>query len=152
MDIIANRVKQIPPYLFADFQKKKEALIAAGEDVIDLGIGAPDGATPGFILDKMCEEVRKPENHRYSSFQGCIEFRQAVAHFYKKVYNVTLDPESEVLTLIGSKEGIANLIQTVVNPGDGVLVPNPGYPAYKTAVHLADGILQDLPLDPERNF
>lgn len=152
MNIIADRVKQIPPYLFADFQKKKEALLAAGEDVIDLGIGAPDGATPQFIIDKMLEEINKAENHQYSSFQGCFEFREAVANFYKKVYNVTLDPETEVLTLIGSKEGIANLIQTLVNPRDGVLIPNPGYPAYKTAVHLAGGIKQDLILDPTLSF
>lgn len=152
MNIISERVKQLPPYLFADFEKKKQALIASGEDVIDLGIGTPDGATPQFIIDKMYEEIKKTENHRYSSFKGCHEFRTAVANFYEKVYGVPLDPETEVLTLIGSKEGIANLIQTVINPGEGVLVPNPGYPAYKTAVHLAGGVQQDLPLDPKRGF
>lgn len=152
MNIIAERVKQIPPYLFADFAKKKAALIAAGKDVIDLGIGAPDGATPQFIIDKMYEEMQKSENHRYSSFQGCAEFREAVAHFYEKVYGVTLNPETEILTLIGSKEGIVNLLQTLINPGEGVLVPNPGYPAYKTAVHLAGGLHLDLPLDAQRGF
>src|SRR5690625_275605 len=152
MDFIANRVKEIPPYLFADFQKKKQALIADGADVIDLGIGAPDGPAPDFIVDTLSKEAGKTENHRYSPFQGGARFRQAVAHFYKKTYDVTLDPDSEILTLIGSKEGIANLMQTLVNPGEEVLVPNPGYPAYKTAVHLADGILKDLPLDPTQGF
>src|SRR5690625_3865396 len=152
MDFIANRVKEISPYLFADFQKKKQALIADGADVIDLGIGAPDGPAPDFIVDTLSKEAGKTENHRYSPFQGGARFRQAVAHFYKKTYDVTLDPDSEILTLIGSKEGIANLMQTLVNPGEEVLVPNPGYPAYKTAVHLADGILKDLPLDPTQGF
>ncbi len=152
MDFIANRVKQIPPYLFADFQKKKQALIAEGADVIDLGIGAPDGPAPKFIVEKMREEVEVPANHRYSPFQGVAPFREAVADFYQKNYGVSLDPNTEVLALIGSKEGIANLIQAVVNPGEGVLVPNPGYPAYKTAVHLADGVMQDFPLDPNNGF
>lgn len=149
MAFVSNKVKDLPPYLFAAFQTKKKNLEARGVDVIDLGIGAPDLPTPDFVIDELVEQARMPANHRYSTYSGNREFKEAVAQFYKKQYNVDLDPETEVLALIGSKEGIAHLMQAVVNPGDMVLVPNPGYPVYRTAVHLAGGISVDLPLDPE---
>lgn len=152
MDIIADRVKQIPPYVFADFQRKKQEMVAKGADVIDLGIGAPDLPAPSSMIEKLSEEAKKTANHRYSSFQGCKEFREAVAAFYKKQYDAEIDPETEVLTLIGSKEGLVQLMQTVINPGEGVLVPNPGYPAYRTAVRLVNGVVYDLPLDASCNY
>src|SRR5690606_18330828 len=96
---VSNKVKDLPPYLFSKFQKRKEELKAVGVDVIDLGIGAPDLPTPKFIIDKLCEEVQNPTNHRYSPYDGSKEFREAVAYFYQSHYGVELDPETEVLTL-----------------------------------------------------
>lgn len=152
MAFVSDRVKGLPPYLFAAFQTKKKQMEAQGADVIDLGIGAPDLPTPDFVIDKLVEQARIPANHRYSTYSGSEDFKEAVAEFYKKQYDVDLDPRTEVLALIGSKEGIANLIQAVVNPGDAVLVPNPGYPVYRTAVHLAGGVSVDLPLDTENGY
>jgi LL-diaminopimelate aminotransferase len=149
---VSDRVKELPPYLFSRFQKRKEELKAIGVDVIDLGIGAPDLPTPKFIIDKLCEEVQNPVNHRYSPYDGSKEFREAVAHFYQNHYGVELDPDTEVLALIGSKEGIANLIQAAINPGDTVLIPDPGYPVYQTAVHLAGGTSTYLPLDAQNGY
>lgn len=152
MALVSDKVKNLPPYLFSEFQRKKQELEAKGVQVIDLGIGAPDLPTPDFVIQRLVEEVQKPENHRYPPYSGCQEFREAVAYFYKHHYQVELDPDTEVLALIGSKEGIANLFQAVINPGDYVLVPNPSYPVYKTAVHLAGGNSVDLPLDAENGY
>ena len=149
---ISEKVRQLPPYLFAELGRKKAVLQKKGIDVIDLGIGAPDLPTPKFIIDALIEEAQKPENHRYSPYSGCFEFRKAIAHFYKRQYGVELDPEKEVLTLIGSKEGLHHLIQTILNPGDAVILPNPGYPVYRTSVHLAGGKAIDLPLQAEQGF
>lgn len=152
MAFVSDKVKNLPPYLFSEFQRKKKELEEKDVDVIDLGIGAPDLPTPDFVIDRLVEESRKAENHVYPPYSGCQEFREAVAFFYKTNYGVELDPDTEVLALIGSKEGIANLIQAVINPGDAVLVPNPGYPVYRTAVHLAGGESFDLPLDPNKAY
>ncbi|GAA0413408.1 LL-diaminopimelate aminotransferase [Virgibacillus salarius] len=152
MAFISDKVESLPPYLFSEFQKKKEQLLAKGVDVIDLGIGAPDLPTPEFICKVLAEEVMHTENHRYSTYSGCREFKEAVAEFYLKRYRVSLDPDSEVLALIGSKEGIANLIQAVINPGDKVIVPDPGYPVYRNGVHLAGGESVSLLLDKENNY
>lgn len=152
MDFVSDKIKSLPAYLFSEFQRKKKQLEAKGVDVIDLGIGAPDLPTPSFIIDKLSEETNEAANHRYSEYSGCEEFRGAVAEFYKKQYDVNLDPDTEVLALIGSKEGIANLVQAVINPGDTVLVPNPGYPVYQTVVHLAGGTIANLPLDTENGY
>ncbi|GAA0441370.1 LL-diaminopimelate aminotransferase [Lentibacillus halophilus] len=152
MVFTSDKVNQLPPYLFASFQQKKKQMEADGVDVIDLGIGAPDLPTPSFIVEELAEEVKHPSNHRYSTYSGCAAFREAVAHFYKNQYGVNVDPETDVLALIGSKEGIANLMHAVINPGDKVLVPDPGYPVYKTAVHLAGGESSCLPLDAENGY
>lgn len=116
-NFVSKKVQSIPPYVFSDFQSKKKELQARGVDVIDLGIGAPDLPTHDFIYDVLVEEARKSVNHRYSPYNGSIEFREAVAEFYDRHYGVKLDPETEILTLIGSKEGIVHLIQSVINPG-----------------------------------
>src|SRR5699024_2525733 len=129
------KVKKLPPYLFSELQRKKKKMEASGADVIDLGIGAPDLPAPEFIYEKLVEEAKKPLNHKYSVYNGIPSFREAVAEFYKNQYGVELEPETEVLALIGSKEGLANLVQAVTNPGDTVLIPDPGYPVYRTAVH-----------------
>ncbi len=152
MAFISKKVQSLPPYLFSDFQRKKLELQAKGVDVIDLGIGAPDLPTPAFIIDRLVEESQKAANHRYSSYAGSVEFREAVAQFYLKRYGVQLDPEEEVLALIGTKEGIANLVQAVINPGEAVFVPNPGYPVYRSAVHLAGGRTIDLPLNHAQGY
>src|SRR5690625_2233670 len=152
MSIASKKVDSLPPYLFAKFQEKKEELQAKGVDVIDLGIGAPDLPTPNFVIDALIEEAKKSENHRYSPYDGCSEFKEAVATFYKNYYDVTLDPETEVLTLIGSKEGLAHLMQAVLDPGDQVLLPDPGYPVYSTAVHLAEAKYHPLPLERANGY
>lgn len=148
----SKQVQSLPAYLFSIFHKKKEALTAQGVDVIDLGIGAPDLPTPPFIIDRLTEEARKPLNHKYSPYGGCQEYKQAVVDFYKNHYEVELDVESEVLALIGSKEGIAHLITAVLDPGDGVLAPDPGYPVYQSAIHLAHGTTVRFPLDEENGY
>src|SRR5690625_2672886 len=152
MSIASKKVSTLPPYLFAEFQKKKEELQAKGVDVIDLGIGSPDLPAPEFIINSLIEEAKKTENHRYSPYDGCSEFKKAVAYFYRENYNVTLDPETEVLALIGSKEGLAHLMTAILDPGDGVLLPNPGYPVYSTAVHLAGAHFHPLPLQADNGY
>lgn len=124
----SNRVGQIPPYLFAEINKKKAEMIRSGVDFIDLGIGDPDLPTPQHIVEKLIEEMQVSENLKYPSFIGCEKFRQAVADFYEHQYAVKLDPNTEVLALIGSKEGIAHLVPALVDPGDTVLIPDPSYP------------------------
>ncbi|MFD1019370.1 LL-diaminopimelate aminotransferase [Thalassobacillus hwangdonensis] len=149
---VSDRVKSMPPYLFSVIQKKKKELEASGMDIIDLGIGAPDLPTPAFIIDRLVEETKKPNNHRYSTYHGCTEFREAVAAYYKRCYNVEVDPETEVLTLIGSKEGIAHMIMAMMNPGETALIPDPGYPVYRSAVHLIGGDSVYLPLDTSGSY
>lgn len=152
MIAVSDRLKSLPPYVFSEFQYKKAELEQKGVDVIDLGIGAPDLSAPDFIYERLAVEAKKPANHRYSPYSGCAEFKEAVAEYYKKQYAVDLDPETEVLALIGSKEGIANLMQAFINPGDAVLVPDPGYPVYRKAVLLAGGESIVLPLDQEKGY
>lgn len=148
----ARRIATVPPYLFAQIDKKKREVIERGVDVISLGIGDPDLPTPDFVVRRMQEEVANPKWHQYPDYDGSLEFRAAVAKFYKKRFNVDLDPKDEVLTLIGSKEGLAHLIWAYVDPGDIVLVPDPAYPVYKTQTGLAGGEAYILPLKAENNF
>src|SRR5699024_9971276 len=122
--VTSQKIKDIPPYIFSEINKKKAEIKDKGVDVIDLGIGEPDLSTTQPIIDELIKEMRDQQNFKYSNYSGCIEFREAVASYYKKQYDVDLDPETEILTLIGSKEGIANLVPTVVNPGEYVLVPD----------------------------
>lgn len=152
MITIADRVKSLPAYVFSEFQRKKAELEKEGVDVIDLGIGAPDLPTPDFVYERLVLEAKNPDNHRYSPYSGCSEFKEAVAEFYKKQYAVDLDPDTEVLALIGSKEGIVNLFQAVLNPGDAVFVPDPGYPVYQKGVLLAGGESILLPLNEEKGY
>ncbi|GAA0330876.1 LL-diaminopimelate aminotransferase [Bacillus carboniphilus] len=148
----SRKMEQIPPYMFAEFARKKAEMIKAGVDVIDLGIGDPDLPTPEHIVEKLVEEARKPENSKYPSFIGHPAFRKAVAHFYKREFDVELDPDTEVLALIGSKEGIAHIVPTVLNPGDYCLIPDPGYPPYRMATYLAEANVQYMPLKKENQF
>ncbi|HBH60276.1 MAG TPA: LL-diaminopimelate aminotransferase [Nitrospiraceae bacterium] len=143
---LAGRVKNLPPYLFAAIDKMKQEALSRGVDLIDLSIGDPDTPTPRHIIERMRKAVKNPAHHQYPSYSGMLSFRQAVAAWYKKRFNVTLDPMTEVLSLIGSKEGIGHVPLAFVNPGDVVLVPSPGYPVYPVATLFAGGISHTMPL------
>jgi len=123
-----KRLALLPPYLFAELDKIKQEMRASGQDLIDLSIGDPDLPTPQPIIEKLYQAARKPQNHRYPSYQGLLSFRKAVADWYFRRFRVKLDPQEEILTLIGSKEGIAHLPLALINPGEIVLVPDPAYP------------------------
>ncbi len=148
----AKRIEQIPPYLFAEIDRKKEEMKKKGIDLIDLGIGDPDLATPEPIVERMKRATEDPKNHHYPSYEGMIEFRTAAAQWFERRFGVRFDPKTEVLTLIGSKEGIAHIPLAFVNPGDYVLVPSPGYPVYRVATLFAGGIPYFMPLLKENGF
>ena len=149
---MAKRIDQIPPYLFAEIDKKKEEMRQKGVDLIDLGIGDPDLPTPKLIIKRLKKAAENPRNHRYPSYEGMIEFRTAVAQWYERRFGVKLNPSTEVLSLIGSKEGIAHIPLAFVNPGDVVLVPSPGYPVYRVSTLFAGGTPYFLPLRKENGF
>jgi LL-diaminopimelate aminotransferase len=148
----AERIKTLPPYLFAAIDQMKKEALSKGADLIDLSIGDPDIPTPNHIIEAMKKAVEKPEHHRYPSYEGMLSFRQAVSDWYKKRFNVDLDPEKEVLSLIGSKEGIGHIPLAFVDPGDIVLVPSPGYPVYPVGTKFAGGIPYFMPLKEENSF
>jgi LL-diaminopimelate aminotransferase len=149
---LSTRIKDLPPYLFAELDRKKEEVRARGVDIIDLGVGDPDRPTPKHIVDRMKRETAVPANHQYPSYEGLLSFRSAAANWYRRRFGVSLDPSSEVVTLIGSKEGIAHFPLAFVNPGDRVLVPDPGYPVYHIATLFAGGRPHFVPLLRENGF
>ena len=149
---IAQRIETIPPYLFAEIDKKKEEAIKRGVDIINLGIGDPDQPTPNNIIEKLRESVKDPKTHDYPPYAGTAEFRQAVALWYKNRFGVDLDPDKEVMALIGSKEGIAHIFLAFIDPGDFSLIPDPAYPVYKTGTLFANGFPYIMPLLEENNF
>ncbi len=149
---IAQRIQTIPPYLFAEIDKKKEEAIKRGVDIINLGIGDPDQPTPNNIIKKLRESVKDPKTHNYPPYAGTAEFRQAVALWYKNRFGVDLDPDKEVMALIGSKEGIAHIFLAFIDPGDFSLIPDPAYPVYKTGTLFANGFPYIMPLLEENNF
>jgi len=148
----ANRVKDLPPYLFATIDRMKEKAIGKGVDLIDLSIGDPDIPTPEHIVERMRTAVNNPAHHQYPSYVGMLSFRQAVADWYKRRFNVKLDPKTEVLSLIGSKEGIGHMPLAFVNPGDYVLVSSPGYPVYPVATLFAGGQTHEMPLLEKNHY
>jgi LL-diaminopimelate aminotransferase len=148
----ADRIRALPPYLFAELDKKISAKRAAGEDVISLGIGDPDLPTPRHIVEALQEAVEDPATHQYPSYYGLPSFRSAIARFYARRFGVELDPDTEVLPLIGSKEGVAHIAFAFVDPGDEALIPDPGYPVYATSVLLAGGRTVSMPLDASNRF
>ncbi len=152
MPELADRLRRLPPYLFAEIDKKKREVRARGLDVIDLGIGDPDLPTPPHIIQALQKAAEDPANHRYPSYEGLLQYRQAVADWYAKRFNVRLDPEQEILTLVGSKEGTAHMPLAFVNPGDVVLVPDPGYPVYAAGTWFAGGEPHFMPLRRENGF
>ena len=148
----ADRIKNLPPYLFAKIDQMKEKMKQKGMDLIDLGVGDPDLPTPPPIITALQDAAKDPKNHRYPSYSGMIEFREAVSQWYQQRFQVTLDPRSEVISLIGSKEGIAHIPLAYINPQDCVLIPEPGYPVYSTATLFAGGHPYFMPLLKEKNF
>jgi len=148
----AQRIKNLPPYLFARIEKLVAEKKAAGVDIISLGIGDPDMPTPEHIIEELQKQATVPANHQYPSSVGMLSFRQAVADWYRKRSGVELDPATEVVSLIGSKEGIAHISWCYLNPGDTVLVPDPGYPVYSGGAILAGAEPFYMPLTPENKF
>ena len=149
---VARRIRTIPPYLFADLDRKRAALRAKGVDVISLGIGDPDLPTPPHIIDALVQAARNPATHTYPPYEGTEEFRHAVADWYARRFGVSLDPQREVLALIGSKEGLAHVPWVFLDPGDVALVSDPGYPVYAVAARMADAEPYPVPLDAARGW
>jgi len=147
-----HRIRRLPPYVFAEVNAMKAAARAAGADIIDFGMGNPDLPTPPHIVEKLVETVQDPRTHRYSNSRGIPGLRKALAGYYKTRFGVTLDPESEAIVTIGSKEGLANLAQAITGPGDTILVPNPSYPIHQFGFIIADGTVGYLPVEPDDAF
>ncbi|MFC2149466.1 LL-diaminopimelate aminotransferase [Candidatus Auribacterota bacterium] len=149
---VANRLKRLPPYLFVEIDKAKRELVAKGKDIIDLGVGDPDHATPEHIIKKLSEAALDPKHHKYALDSGMIELREAIVHWYGKRFGVKLDPENEVLPLIGSKEGIAHIPLAFVNNHDVVLVPDPSYPVYQSGAIFAGAEIYYMPMLEKNGF
>jgi LL-diaminopimelate aminotransferase len=148
----ARRIETLPPYMFAELDRKIEARRAQGADVISLGVGDPDQPTPRHVVEALQEAAEDPATHQYPSYWGLPALRKAIAGWYGTRFEVQLEPDTEVLPLVGSKEGIAHLAWAFVDPGDEALVPDPGYPVYAAATTLAGGTPVSLPVPPERGF
>ena len=146
------RIKRLPPYIFSEVNALKAKARAAGRDVIDLGMGNPDGPTPPHIVAKLVEAVQNPKTHGYSVSRGIAGLRRACAAYYSRRFAVELDPEHEVIVSLGSKEGLANLAQAVTAPGDIVLVPNPCYPIHAFGFIMAGAAVRHVPVGPEVDF
>jgi LL-diaminopimelate aminotransferase len=149
---VARRIESLPPYLFAELDRKLAAKRAEGVDVISLGVGDPDTPTPQHIVDALNEAVKDPTTHQYPSYYGSLAFREAVARWYKRRFDVDLDPETQVMALIGSKEGLGHLSFAFIDPGDEALVPDPGYPVYGISTMLAGGTPVSLPMPAAKGF
>jgi alanine-synthesizing transaminase len=147
-----NRIKRLPPYVFSIVNALKIEARHRGEDIIDLGMGNPDGATPKHIVDKLCEAARNPKNHRYSASKGITQLRNAICEWYLRRYDVILDPELEAVVTIGSKEGLSHLVLATVGPGDIVMTPTPAYPIHPYSVIIAGGEIRNIPIGPGINF
>jgi LL-diaminopimelate aminotransferase len=148
----SKRLEALPPYLFAELERKIQAKKAEGVDVISLGIGDPDTPTPGFVIDALANGARDPSTHQYPSNRGRPEFRQAVADFYERRFGVSLDPDTEVIPALGAKECIFNLNLAFLDPGDTALAADPGYPVYTGGPLLSGAEPELMPLVPELGF
>ena len=148
----ARRIDALPPYLFAEIDRKVAQARARGADIISFGVGDPDHPTPRHVVEALREAATDPSTHRYPAYAGMPEFRAAIARWYERRFGVSLDPDAQVQPLLGSKEGIFHLPVAFVDPGDIALVPDPGYPVYETGAVLAGGRPVPLPLVPERGF
>lgn len=148
----SQRVQSLPPYLFAEIERKVATRRAAGVDIISLGIGDPDMPTPPHIVAAMQQAAAEPANHQYPSNRGTRQFREAVAAYYLRRFEVEIDPETEVIPLLGAKEGVAHIGLALLDQGDVCLSADPGYPVYETGPMLADGVAVPLPLEPALGF
>jgi alanine-synthesizing transaminase len=144
-----HRIRRLPPYVFSEVNAMKAAARAAGHDIIDFGMGNPDGATPQPIVDKLIEAVRNARTHRYSTSRGIPGLRRAQAAYYQRRFGVALDPETEIVVTLGSKEGLANLAQAITAPGDVILAPNPSYPIHPYGFIIAGAAIRHVPLVPD---
>ena len=143
-----HRIKRLPPYVFAEVNAMKAQARAEGEDIIDLGMGNPDSPTPPHIVEKLVEAVQNPKTHRYSNSRGIPGLRRALTAYYKRRFDVELDPEREAIVTLGSKEGLANLAQAIASPGDIILAPNPSYPIHMFGFIIAGAAIRSLPMTP----
>ncbi|MDQ8755418.1 LL-diaminopimelate aminotransferase [Sphingosinicella sp. LHD-64] len=146
------RIRRLPPYVFAEVNAMKAAARARGEDIIDLGMGNPDGAPPAHVVEKLAEVARNPRAHGYSASRGIAGLRRAQAAYYQRRFGVDLDPDSEVIVTLGSKEGLANLAQAITAPGDVVLAPNPSYPIHQFGFIIAGAAIRSIPAAPGPDF
>lgn len=146
------RIKRLPPYIFSITDDLKRKARARGEDIIDFGMGNPDQPTPEHIVQKLIETVQRGDTHRYSQSKGIPRLRKAICDWYARKYEVELDPETEAIVTMGSKEGIAHLALAILGPGDGVLVPNPSYPVHPYGFVIADADVKHVPLTPDVDF
>jgi len=149
---LAKRIEKLPPYIFVEITKKIEEKKARGEEVFSLAVGDPDDATPTHVIKRLCQAAQDPVNHRYPETAGLPQLRQAIAEWYKKRFDVSLDADKEVLPLIGAKEGIAHIALCFIDPGDIALVPDPAYPPYSMGTILASGRPHYMPLTEGNNF
>ena len=147
-----RRMSRLPPYVFSTVNKIKMDARRRGEDIIDLGMGNPDIPTPKHIVDKLIEAVKKGHNHRYSASMGITKLRHAICDWYKRRFDVELDPDEEAIVTIGAKEGLAHLVLATISPGDVVFSPNPTYPIHPYSVIIAGGDLRSIPIGPDRDF
>ncbi|MFP4035912.1 MAG: aminotransferase class I/II-fold pyridoxal phosphate-dependent enzyme [Desulfobacteraceae bacterium] len=147
-----QRMRRLPPYVFATVNELKMELRRKGHDIVDMGMGNPDLPTPQHIVDKLVEAAAKPHNHRYSASAGITKLRSAITDWYLKRYQVELDPETEAIATMGAKEGLAHLVLALISPGDVVFAPNPTYPIHPYSVIIAGGDLRSIPIGPGRDF
>ena len=147
-----HRIRRLPPYVFAEVNGAKARARAGGEDIIDLGMGNPDGATPPHIVAKLVEAVQDPRTHRYSASKGIPGLRRALAGYYARRWDVRLDPDTEVVATLGSKEGLANLAAAITSPGDTILVPNPSYPIHQFGFIIAGASVRSVPARPDETM
>ena len=152
MEFVFRRIERMPPYVFAIVNDLKMKARRRGEDIIDLGMGNPDQGTPQHIVDKLAEAAQNPKNHRYSASAGIPKLRSAITDWYREKYDVSLDPATEAIATIGSKEGISHLALALVGPGDSVLVPNPSYPIHPYSVIIANGDVRHVPMTLDGDF
>lgn len=147
-----HKVRRLPPYVFEEVNRKKAAARARGVDIIDLGMGNPDLPTPAFVVDKMCEAIRDPRTHRYSASKGIAGLRRAQATYYERRFGVKLNPDTQIVATLGSKEGFANMAQAITAPGDVVLCPNPTYPIHAFGFLMTGGTIRSIPARPDEEF